>query len=88
MRKHQDPNNRGEADPETGLRAKGWTRRKIRELEKTFGTLTYDQIGVLLDTFGIGFAGNIESIDKDSILWTIAHDWTYEQIKEELDRII
>lgn len=88
MSKEQNPNNLGEPNSETGLRAKGWNIKKIREIEKTFEELSYEQISQLLNIFGISFGEKIENMEKDSILWTIADDWTFEQIKEELDKII
>jgi hypothetical protein len=73
---------------ETSLRAKGWTRKRIRALEARFETLSYDQIGVLLDVFGIAFGVPIEQIRKDEIAWTIADDKTFEQINEAIDKLL
>lgn len=83
----QSPENLGKPDIETGLRAKGWSRKKISELEPLFEKLSEDEIEKLLSIFEIHFFGGIKDISKTEILWTIADDWTYEQIKRELEKL-
>ena len=87
MTKRQDPANLGKPDSETGLRAKGWNRKKIKELETVFEKLSYYQISKLLHTLEIHFFVTIDTIQKSEILWTIADDWTYEQLKEEINNL-
>lgn len=87
MIKKQNSKNLGKPNLETGLRAKGWTEKKLRELEQHFGRLSYEQIGSLLSVFNISFSVPLENIPKQHILVTIADDWTFDQIKEEIERI-
>ena len=89
MPRTSDPDKFGEPDPQTGLSAKGWSRKKIRELEPLFEQLSYEQIARLLDIFSILFTeDSIETMSKDAILWTIADDWTYEELKEEIEKML
>ena len=71
-----------------GLKAKGWTRDKIKKLELKFESLDYHQIEIILNELSIRFSDNIKDINKKDILWTIADDFSYEKIKDKIQRTI
>ncbi len=69
------------------LYAEGWTQGKIDHMIDLFEKLSYDEIDVLLNTFGIRFLDDVNTIEKQMIVWTIADDKTYEEMLTEVEKI-
>lgn len=77
----------GKPHSETGLRAEGWSRKKIDEMIVIFEKLDYETIGKVLDSTGIHFFVDYKTIPKQEIAWTIADDFTYEKIKDIIEGV-
>lgn len=77
----------GKPHPETGLRAEGWSREKIKEMVSIFEKLDYELIGKILDSTGIHFCVDYRTISKKEIVYTIADDWSPENLKEIIKEV-
>jgi len=65
MVRRQNPENLCSPNKETGLRAKGWNRKKIRNLERKFEKLSYHEVKEILKELEIIFAKGIKDIKEE-----------------------